>query len=76
MRIAIGGILHETSTCVGTRTTIKDFQYDRGIIRGDDIIDRFRGTNVCIGGFIEGSEKHQFEPVPAMAGLPICGFGC
>lgn len=66
MRIAIGGILHETSTYVKTRTTLHDFEHDRGIIRGLDMIERFRGTNVCTGGFIEGGEKYGFEAVPLL----------
>ncbi len=63
MRIAIGGILHETSTFVGTRTTMHDFEYDRGVIRGEAMLERFRGTNVCTGGFLAGAEEHGFEPV-------------
>jgi len=65
MRIATGGIIHETSTCVDTRTTTEDFEFSRGIIRGQDILERFRGANVCTGGFIDGAEKHGFE----LAGL-------
>ena len=42
MRIAIGGILHETSTFVSTQTSLSDFEFDRGIVRGDDMIERFR----------------------------------
>jgi microcystin degradation protein MlrC len=66
MRIATGGIIHETSTCVDSPTTMKQFEYDRGIIRGTDILERFRDTNVCTGGFIEGAEKHGFELVPLL----------
>ena len=66
MRIAIGGFMHETSTHVQTRTTIEDFAHDRGIIRGGEMLDRFRGTNVCLGGFIEGAGKYQFEAVPLL----------
>lgn len=66
MRIATGGIIHETSTCVDTATTTRDFEFDRGIIRGQDILERFRGTNVCTGGFIEGADKHDFELVPLL----------
>jgi microcystin degradation protein MlrC len=64
MRIAAGGILHETSTCVSTRTSLRDFEFDRGIIRGDDMLERFKGTNVCTGGFIEGADKYGFDLVP------------
>ena len=63
MRIATGGIIHETSTFVDTPTTLADFEYDRGVIRGDAILERFRGTNVCTGGFIDGAETHGFELV-------------
>jgi microcystin degradation protein MlrC len=66
MRIATGGIIHETSTCVETPTTMRQFEFDRGIIRGADILERFRETNVCTGGFIEGAAKHDFELVPLL----------
>ena len=66
MRIATGGIFHETSTCVDTQTKLHDFEHDRGIIRGEDLLQRFRGTNVCSGGFIDGAEKHGFELVPLL----------
>jgi microcystin degradation protein MlrC len=66
MRIATGGILHETSTCVDSPTTIEQFEFDRGIIRGPDMLERFSGTNVCTGGFIEGANKSGFELVPLL----------
>lgn len=66
MRIAAGGILHETSTCVETPTTMSQFEYDAGIIRGSDMLERFRGTNVCTGGFIEGADKYGFDLVPLL----------
>lgn len=66
MRIAAGGILHETSTFVETPTTLEQFEYDRGIIRGEEMLGRFRGTNVCTGGFISGAEKFGFELVPLL----------
>ena len=66
MRIATGGIIHETSTCVDSPTTKQQFEFDRGIIRGADIFERFRGTNVCTGGFIEGAEKCGIELVPLL----------
>ena len=66
MRIATGGIIHETSTCVDSPTTMEQFEFDRGVIRGADLLDRFRGTNVCTGGFIEGAERNGFELVPLL----------
>ena len=66
MRIAAGGILHETSTFAPTPTTMYDFEHDRGIIRDRDVLERFRGTNVCMGGFIDGADTHGFELVPLL----------
>ncbi len=66
MRIAIGGISHETSTFVKTPTTLKDFESGFGLFRGQQIIDRFTGANICAGGFIEGAKKHGFEIVPLL----------
>lgn len=66
MRIAIGGISHETSTFVKTPTTLKDFESGYGLFRGQQMIDRFTGTNICAGGFIDGGKKHGFEIVPLL----------
>lgn len=66
MRIAIGGISHETSTFVKTPTTLKDFENGFGLFRGRQIIDRFTNTNICAGGFIDGGKKHGFEIVPLL----------
>lgn len=66
MRIAIGGIIHETSTFVPTRTTLADFAGSRGITRGEEILTTYTGTNVCTGGFLEGARRFGFEPVPLL----------
>lgn len=66
MRIATGGIIHETSTFVNTRTTLRDFEFDRGIARGEQIPQQFPGTNVCTGGFVDGAKAHGFELVPLL----------
>jgi microcystin degradation protein MlrC len=52
MRVAFGGILHETSTFAPTPTTVQKFIDGFGIYRGAEILDRFRGSNICTGGFI------------------------
>jgi len=66
MRIAIGEVSHETSTLAKTLTTIADFKSGFGLFRGQEIIERFRGTNICTGGFIDGAETHGFELVPLL----------
>src|SRR5438105_274403 len=66
MRIAIGGISHETSTFARTPTRLADFENGLGLFRGAAVIERFRGTNNCTGGFIDGAVKHGFELVPLL----------
>tara|TARA_R110000850_G_scaffold205605_9_gene331820 strand:+ start:56093 stop:57595 length:1503 start_codon:yes stop_codon:yes gene_type:complete len=66
MRIATGGVLHETSTYSSLPTTLDDFINDRGLFRGQEIMETFPGANVCIGGFIDGAKKHGFELIPLL----------
>ena len=66
MRIAIGGISHETSTYAKTPTTLADFADGFGLYRGTEILERFRGANICTGGFIDGAARHGFEIVPLL----------
>lgn len=66
MRIAIGGISHETSSFAKTPTTWESFRDGFGMYRGAEIERRFRGSNICAGGFLDGAAKHQFEVVPLL----------
>ena len=66
MRIATGGISHETSTFAPTSTRLSDFAAGIGLYRGQAILERFPGTNNCTGGFIAGARKHGFELVPLL----------
>jgi len=66
MRIAIGGISHETSSFATTPTTWESFRSGFGMYRGQEILARFRGSNICAGGFLDGAEKHHFEVVPLL----------
>src|SRR5436190_11247804 len=66
MRVATGGISHETSTFAPTPTTLRDFEMGFGLFRGEAVVERFRGTNNCTGGFVAGAEHHGFELVPLL----------
>src|SRR5260370_15668106 len=66
MRIATGGISDETSTFAPVPTSLRDFETGLGLFRGPAILERFRGTNNCTGGFIAGAERHGFELVPLL----------
>ena len=65
MRVAIGGISHESSTFTNVVTTLDSFR-ERSYLHGAAIVERFTGVNTPIGGFIEGAEAHGFEAVPTM----------
>ena len=64
MRIAIGGISHETSTFTTVPTARASFVERTGFPRGSAILDQFRGVNTPIGGFIQSAEEHGFDLVP------------
>lgn len=66
MRIATGGISHETSTFAPTPTTLRDFETGLGLFRGPAIVERFRDANNCTGGFIAGAQRHGFELAPLL----------
>ena len=65
MRIATGGISHETSTFTLVKTDLDSFR-ERGYLHGAEITEMFAGTNTPIGGFMEGAAAHGFEIVPTM----------
>lgn len=69
MRIAVGGISHETSSFSVKQTTLADFANGFGLFRGEEILRRFTGTNICTGGFIDGAKQHGFEVVPLLWGF-------
>jgi microcystin degradation protein MlrC len=66
VRIAIGGISHETSTFAVAPTTLRDFETGFGLFRGPQILERFRGTNTCTGGFIDGADEQSLQLVPLL----------
>ena len=68
MRIAIGGISHETNTyadaCFG-QTELDAFE----IARGDEIVRRNTDTRTFIGGMLAGAEKLGADVVPTMCAI-------
>jgi microcystin degradation protein MlrC len=62
VRIAIGGLLHETSTFSRVPTTLGDFM--RTHLAGAEILERRTGTKSALGGFIDAARHFAFEAVP------------
>ena len=69
MRVATGGLSHESSTFTPVPTTIESYR-ERFLLEGDDILNTFAGTNTPIGGFIAGAQAHNFELIPTLFGEP------
>ncbi len=65
MRVAIGGIWHETNTFANTRTTFDDFRAYQ-FARGEWIIKRYRDVLNEIGGMYIGSRLNNFELEPTL----------
>ncbi len=69
MRVATGGLSHESSTFTPVPTTRESYA-ERFLLEGDDILRTFAGTNTPIGGFIAGAQVHDFELIPTLFGEP------
>ena len=65
MRVAIGGISHESSTFATVPTRLEDFA-QRSRVEGDDLIPRFQGTKTPIGGFLDAARDAAFAVVPTL----------
>lgn len=71
MRIASGGVQHETNTFSVTPTRLEDFVRDSNcgpdLAGGSMIFERFRGTGAIHGGYIAGAEAIGAELVPLIS---------
>lgn len=77
MRIAIGGISHESSTFSTVPTTLSDFELRSGA-QGDELLKKFAGTKTPLGGFIDAARDASYSVVPTMfasatPGGPVTG---
>lgn len=65
MRVAVGGIWHETNTFAAGRTGEDAFRAYQ-FARGPELIDAYRETRNELGGFIEGAARHGLTLVPLL----------
>jgi microcystin degradation protein MlrC len=65
MRIAIGGVSHETNTFAGGPTPLEAFSRDWQ--HGQTIIDEHRGVRGDFGGMLDAAERLGIEIVPTFA---------
>jgi len=69
MRVAIGGISHESSTFTPVQTTRQSYE-ERFLLEGEGILRAFNRTNTPIGGFISGADAHGFDLIPTLFASP------
>jgi microcystin degradation protein MlrC len=67
LRIAIGGLMHESNTFAPAPTDLGAFE-SGGLETGDGIVSRWGEAHHEIGGFLEGARVYGFEPVPTLMG--------
>lgn len=67
MRVAIGGLMHESNTFAGLATDLAAFE-SGGLEVGDGIFERWGEAHHEVGGFFEASRTFRFEPVPTLMG--------
>lgn len=75
LRIAVGGVQHETNTFATTRAGFAEFVAADawpGLTRGPALIDAVRGINLPIAGFIEEAQRagHELRPLSWCAAQP------
>ncbi|WP_337187502.1 M81 family metallopeptidase [Phenylobacterium sp.] len=72
MKLMIAGLLHETNTFSPVETPLARFcPNGRDLLRGEEAIRRYRGTESCVGGFIEIAEAASAEfELPLAAHAP------
>ena len=68
MRIACGGVQHETNTFATVPTTLADFIRDSGcgpdFFGGEQLKQLYRNSGTIHGGYIAGAEQAGFELLP------------
>ena len=70
MRLASGGVQHETNTFSTTPTTLADFirysQLGPQLNGGNAIVERYAGTGSIHGGYIDGAQAAGIELLPLL----------
>lgn len=65
VRIAVGGLMHESNTFAASRTTLAAFEAG-GMETGAGILSRWGEAHHEVGGFFEGAREAGIEAVPTL----------
>ena len=69
MRVAVGGIQHETNTFAPTKASLDDFEMPDSwpaLLRGDSLEKGVAGINLPIAGFLDAARTHGFQVLPLL----------
>ncbi|MFC1528846.1 M81 family metallopeptidase [Candidatus Latescibacterota bacterium] len=69
-RVLVGSMLHETNTFNPMLTDLEEFKI-RGLLFGDEILEKRRNTGTEMGGFIETLEENGIEIIPSAHACPL-----
>lgn len=70
MRVAVGGILHETNSFASTRTTLEAF-YAYQFARGAEMLTRYENVRNEIGGMIADARENNLQLVPTVFAFAV-----
>ncbi|MEM3394667.1 MAG: M81 family metallopeptidase [Nitrososphaerota archaeon] len=74
LRVLYGLIMQETNTFTPINTTFEYFLKTHGLYKGEEIIERFKGSLSEAGGVIDAASKNNVELVPLIwTGAPPLG---
>jgi microcystin degradation protein MlrC len=65
MKILVGGIYHESHSFSSEPTNLESFK-KVVFLQENESIEKLRGTDSEMAGFIEGAEKFSFEMIPSL----------
>jgi microcystin degradation protein MlrC len=65
VRIAVGGLMHESNTFASARTDLSAFE-SGGLETGEGIATRWGNAHHEVGGFFEAAREAGFEAVPTL----------
>ena len=65
MKILVGGIYHESHSFSSEPTDLESFKKVL-FLEGNNSIEKLRGTDSEMAGFIEGAKEFGFEMIPSL----------
>jgi len=65
MKIAVGGLVHETNTFNARRTELESFRTGSGLtVSGSAVLKHFANTRTVVGGFIAAASEYGYDLEP------------